>query len=88
MYYMSNGNEIISKEIPRHIRYGDHINSLSANEDSMDKTIEELEKQMVLQTLKKTQGNITKTASLLKISRPRLYRILDKIPKDELEKSL
>ena len=85
MYYMSNGKEIGVQEIPRHIRYGDHINSMSANEDSMDKTIEELEKQMVLQCLKKTQGNLSKTAALLKISRPRLYRILEKIPKDELD---
>ena len=53
MYYMSNGKEIGVQEIPRHIRYDDHINSMSANEDSMDKTIEELEKQMVLQCLKK-----------------------------------
>lgn len=88
MYFMSNGNEIISKDIPRHIRYGDHINSLSANEDTLDKTIEELEKQMVLQTLKKTEGNLTKTASILKISRPRLYRILEKIPKEEIEKEV
>ena len=84
MYYMSDSKEIGVKDIPRHIRYGEHISSLGVNEDSMDKTIEELEKQMVLQNLKKTQGNLSKTASMLKISRPRLYRILEKIPKDEL----
>ena len=84
MYFMSNGNEIMYKDIPGHIRYGDRMGSLGADEDSMDKSIEELEKQLVLQTLKKTQGNLSKTASILKISRPRLYRILEKIPKDEM----
>ena len=81
---MSDGKEIGSKEIPRHIRYGEHMSNLGVNEDSMDKMIEELEKQMVFQALKTTQGNISKTAAMLKISRPRLYRILEKIPKDEL----
>lgn len=88
MYFMSNGNEIISKDIPRHIRYGDHISSLSANEDGLDSAVQEMEKQMVLQTLRRTDGNLTKTAFELKISRPRLYRILDKIPKDELKNNL
>lgn len=84
MYFMSNGNEIMYKDIPGHIRYGDQMGSVGADEDSMDKTIEELEKQLVLQTLKRTQGNLSKTAAILKISRPRLYRILEKIPKDEM----
>lgn len=88
MYYMSDGNEIISKDIPRHIRYGEHISNVDSNQDGLDRTIEELEKQMVLQALRNTQGNLSKTAAVLKISRPRLYRILEKIPKEELEKRM
>lgn len=88
MYYMSDGNEIITKDIPRHIRYGEHITNFDSNQDGLDKTIEEMEKQMVLQSLKMTQGNISKTAALLKISRPRLYRILERIPKEELDKNV
>ena len=88
MYYMSNGNEIISKDIPRHIRYGEHISNADSNQGGMDRTIEELEKQMVLQALKTTNGNLSKTAALLKISRPRLYRILEKIPKEDIEKNM
>ena len=45
-----------------------------------------MEKRMVLQTLKQTDYNLTKTAEVLQISRPRLYRIMKKIPEDNLKK--
>lgn len=40
----------------------------------MDSMIEELEKYLVIDTLKRLDNNVTKTANTLKISRPRLYR--------------
>lgn len=53
---------------------------------AMDSMIEELEKYLVIDTLKRLDNNVTKTANTLKISRPRLYRIMEKISPEELEK--
>ena len=49
---------------------------------SMGYMVEELEKHLVTQTLKETNNNISQTAKLLKISRPKLYQIMDKISKE------
>lgn len=54
--------------------------------EGMDSMIEELEKYLVIDTLKRLDNNVTKTANTLKISRPRLYRIMEKISPEELEK--
>ncbi len=85
MYYMSDGDEITAFHIPKHIRYAEHVpvTDMSAGE-SMDSMVEELEKHLVVETLKKTGNNITKTADILKISRPRLYRIMKKLMPEDL----
>ena len=54
--------------------------------EGLDQMVEAMEKRMVLQTLKQTDYNLTKTAEVLQISRPRLYRIMKKIPEDNLKK--
>lgn len=85
MYYMPNDDEITVLDIPRHIRYGDKIHNFPLPEEGMDKMVENLEKRMVIQSLKQTNGNITQTAGILRISRPRLYRIIKKISSQEFE---
>ena len=48
----------------------------SAENNSLDAMLAYLERDIVLETLKKTNYNISKTASQLQIPRSRLYRIL------------
>ncbi|WP_353097734.1 sigma 54-interacting transcriptional regulator [Tissierella praeacuta] len=45
---------------------------------SLDEILEDMEKQMITKALEETSGNITKAASLLKITRQRLHYKLDK----------
>lgn len=85
MYYMADGRHITVLNVPWHILQGTQGEKESISGDSMDSMVEALEQQIVLRTLKQTEQNLTKTAKILKISRPRLYRIMEKIPKEELE---
>ena len=79
LYYMTDGNEIMASDIPRHIRCAEQTSAVEVDGDGLDFMVEELERNLVLETLKKTENNISKTAEILKISRPRLYRIMKKI---------
>lgn len=45
---------------------------------SLDDVLEELEKKMIMKALKESKGNVTKAASILKITRQRLHYKLDK----------
>ncbi len=45
---------------------------------SLDEALEDMEKQMIMKALEETAGNITKAASILKITRQRLHYKLDK----------
>lgn len=45
---------------------------------SLDDTLEKIEKDMILNALKKTRGNISKAAKILKITRQRLHYKIDK----------
>ena len=49
---------------------------------SMGYMVEELEKHLVIQTLKENNNNVSQTAKVLKISRPKLYQIMEKISKE------
>lgn len=84
LYYMSDGDEITAFHIPRHIRYSEHVASVETTAEGLDSMVGELEKRLVVDALRKTDNNITKAASILKISRPRLYRIMEKIPLEDL----
>ena len=84
LYYMSDGDEITAVHIPRHIRYAERVSPIETTEEGLDAMVEELEKHLVIETLRKNDNNITKTANFLKISRPRLYRIMEKISSEEL----
>lgn len=86
MYYMSNDDEITTEDIPLHIIRGTAMKKADLKAEGLDQMVEAMEKRMVLQTLKQTDYNLTKTAEVLQISRPRLYRIMKKIPEDNLRK--
>lgn len=84
LYYMTDGEEIMAIHIPRHIRYAEHMALVETTTEGLDSMLEELEKRLVVETLKTTDNNITKAANILKISRPRLYRIMEKISMENL----
>ena len=80
IYYMSDSNTIELHDIPSQIiqsHVTTKIKNISKN-DSLDAMLAYLEKDIVLETLKKTNYNISKTAAQLQIPRSRLYRILER----------
>ena len=83
---MSDGDEITAEDLPPHILRGTAMKKAEIKAESLDEMIEAMEKRMVLQVLKQTDYNLTKTAEFLQISRPRLYRIMKKIPEENLKK--
>lgn len=78
IYYMSDSNTIELHDIPSQI-IQNHVNTRTKNateNDSLDAMLAYLERDIVLETLEKTNYNISKAASHLQIPRSRLYRIL------------
>ena len=70
--------EIINvDDIPSHIRLTKKDMALISNNESL--TVEEMEKEMIINSLKNTDGNITKAAENLGISRRTLHRKINKI---------
>ncbi len=64
---MSDGDEITAVHVPRHIRYAERVSPIETTEEGLDAMVEELEKHLVIETLRKNDNNITKTANFLKI---------------------
>lgn len=62
----------------RSIRTQNEDNYDISHHESLDEMIETMEKQMIIKTLKKTGGNISKAASILKVTRQRLHYKLSK----------
>lgn len=55
-----------------------HINYNAEYSTSLDDIIEKIEKELIIKALKKSGGNISKAANILKITRQRLHYKLDK----------
>lgn len=85
LYYMADEDEISTFNIPRHILYANKTMPAMPKQRSLGYMVEELEKHLVIQTLKETNNNISQTAKILKISRPKLYQIIEKISKETSE---
>jgi two-component system response regulator AtoC len=70
--------EIIDVEnIPSHVRLSKSDMALISSNESL--TVEEMEKEMIIKSLKKTDGNITKAADNLGMSRRTLHRKINKL---------
>ena len=70
--------EIIDVEnIPSHVRLSKSDMALISSNKSL--TVEEMEKEMIIKSLKKTDGNITKAADNLGMSRRTLHRKINKL---------
>lgn len=78
MYFIAVGKRITVDDIPLSIRITDIINK-KASAEKMDTVLAEMEERMVSEILEQTGHNISKTAKILGISRPRLYRIMEKL---------
>ncbi|MBI1748140.1 MAG: sigma-54-dependent Fis family transcriptional regulator [Acidobacteria bacterium] len=69
-------NQITPNDIPEHIPHS--VNSHSKCQFPPYITLEEVIKEAILQTLERNHGNVKKTAAMLKLHRPTLYRKLKK----------
>ena len=78
MYFIAVGKRITVDDIPLSIRIPDIINK-KASAEKMDTVLAEMEERMVSEILEQTGHNISKTAEILGISRPRLYRIMERL---------
>lgn len=78
MYFIAAGKRITVDDIPLSIRIPDIINK-KASTEKMDTVLAEMEERMVSEILEQTGHNISKTAEILGISRPRLYRIIERL---------
>lgn len=78
MYFTSGSKVIGLQDIPPGILRKASGGSHAGRPNSLDAMIEDLEKEAVKLILENTGHNLSKTAEILKISRPRLYRILGK----------
>ena len=79
MYFVSDDDTIDINDIPANILNSVVTDSIAfEKERGLDTMIEELEWKTVQLVMKEMDGNLSKTAESLKISRPRLYRILER----------
>lgn len=79
MYFVSDDDTIDIDDIPANILNSVVTDQLTfEKERGLDTMIEELEWKTVQLVLEEMDGNLSKTADVLKISRPRLYRILER----------
>lgn len=80
MYFTADKTSIDINHIPPNIISDVVSNEMDLNSaEGLDTMVEELENRTVQLVLKQTGGNLSKTAKILNISRPRLYRILKRI---------
>jgi DNA-binding NtrC family response regulator len=76
---MAGGNAITVNDLPPHIRGEAEMPiSLRLNEDEL-LTIDEMERRMIRKALAKTEGNKTKAAKLLGITRRQIYSMMERL---------
>jgi len=77
MYYTAEADVIGLQDIPPGV-FHRSPNHPGPERPGLDEMIGELEREAVSSMLERTEHNLSRTAQLLRISRPRLYRILAK----------
>ncbi|MGB7925134.1 MAG: sigma-54 dependent transcriptional regulator [Pyrinomonadaceae bacterium] len=70
------GERIIPENLPEHIQASQPTHSSCVIPGHL--TLEEIEREAIKQMLKRTGGNVKRTAELLNINRPKLYRRMKK----------
>jgi transcriptional regulator with PAS, ATPase and Fis domain len=70
------GERIVPENLPEHIRADHPVHSSCVIPPHL--TLEEIEYEAIRQTLERTHGNVKRTAEILNINRPKLYRRMKK----------
>ncbi len=84
MYFMTDSDTIEIQDLPANI-FRSAVIMADQDSQGLDEMIESLERDVVSSLLESTSHNMTKTAQILNISRPRLYRIMDRILKNKVK---
>lgn len=78
MYFNSNNSIIDLKDLPPKILGNIKVSYNQYEKNGLDMMIKKIESDTVSLIMEKTNNNVSKVAEILKISRPRIYRILNK----------
>jgi len=73
----ANGDEITAADLPERVRTSGEAASLVARASAQRLTLDELEREYILETLRRTGGNKSRAAEMLGLDRKTLYRKLD-----------
>ena len=76
MVVLAHGDRLAVRDIPAAIRSGADLTKISVVRPGMTMTVEEAERQLIVQALKETGGNRTKAADKIGMSRRTLHRKL------------
>ena len=83
MYFITDSNTIMMQDLPPNV-FRNVVVTENRDRFTLDQMVEALERDTVSSLLEYTGHNLSKTAEILNISRPRLYRILEKTQKDKI----
>ena len=76
MVVLARGDRLTVRDIPATIRSGADLTKISVVRPGVTMTVEEAERQLIIQALKETDGNRTKAADKIGMSRRTLHRKL------------
>jgi DNA-binding NtrC family response regulator len=84
MVVLARGERLTLRDVPAPIRSGADLTKISVVRPGVTMTVEEAERQLMVQALKETGGNRTKAAGKIGMSRRTLHRKLKKYGLEEL----
>ena len=84
MVVLARGDRLTVRDIPVAIRSGADLTKISVVRPGVTMTVEEAERQLIVQALKETSGNRTKAADKIGMSRRTLHRKLKQYRLEEL----
>lgn len=73
----ANGANILADDLPARVRSGGEVSSLLLRSSEQNLTLREIEREYILEILRRAGGNKTKTAQMLGLDRKTLYRKLE-----------
>jgi len=73
----ASGANILADDLPARVRSGGEVSSLLLRSSEQHLTLREIEREYILEILRRTGGNKTKTAQMLGLDRKTLYRKLE-----------
>ncbi|MBS1808344.1 MAG: sigma-54-dependent Fis family transcriptional regulator [Acidobacteria bacterium] len=83
----ASGATILPEHLPERVRTNGEMAALVARSSEQNLTLREVERDYILEILRRTGGNKSKTAEILDLDRKTLYRKLDEYRLEEAERS-